>query len=267
MKHLKLFEDFVLESTKEHVVSEILVSLADDIQNLIGKHEQAYQKQFERPMSAYDKELTRLNIIFDMVKAIETYTLQTDSLVSVSSAISAKGNLEIFAQIQRGEQVYPFTTEVIYAGGYNIQRLHYRYITKTSIPSTNNRQVTAEYADKIKKLTKLEKINLEIQRFSDRIKENEERLQINRAKTDAQIFDEIADTEYRECWPSWKEIVKRGADKNYNYSEEEYNTKRLASNERQLEFWKSMNVKSVANQLIAFQKELIKLNKKIEQTL
>lgn len=267
MKYLKLFEDFILESTKEHVVSEILVSLADDIQNLIGKHEQSYQKQFERPMSAYDKELTRLNIIFDMVKAIETYTLQTDSLVSVSSAISAKGNLEIFAQIQRGEQVYPFTTEVIYAGGYNIQRLHYRYITKTSIPSTNNRQVTTEYANKIKRLTKLEKINLEIQRFTDRIEKNKETLQLNRAKTDAQIFDEIrSGKEYRE-WPSWKEIVKRGADKNYNYSEDLFNQKRIEDDKRQLEFWKSMNVKSVANQLVAFQKELVKLNKKLEQSI
>lgn len=267
MKHLKLFEDFILESTRENVVSKILTALADDIQRLIGKHEETFEKQFERPMSAYDKELTRLNIIWDMVKAIESYTLPTDALITVSSSISAKGNLEIFAQIQRGDQAYPFSTEVIYAGGYNIQRLHYRYITKTSIPKTGNRQVSSEYADKIKKLSKLEKLNLEIQRYEERIKKNEETLQINRAKTDEQIWDEIKSKKDYYEWPTWQEIVKRGADKNYEYSEDLFNQKRIEDDKRKLKFWESMNISSVERQTVAYQKELVKLNKKLEQLI
>lgn len=264
MLHIKLFKDFILESNSENIIDKILTALTDDIQHLIGKHEEAFQKQFERPMSAYDKELTRLNIIWDMVKAIEIYTLPTDILVTVSSSTSHKGNLEIFAQIQRGDQVYPFSTEVIYAGGYNIQRLHYRYITKSGLPKTGSKAVSTVYANKIKKLSKLEKLNLEIERYEERIKKNEETLQTNRSKTDAQIWDEIKSKKDYKEWPTWQEIVKRGADKNYEYSEDLFNQKRIEDDKRKLAFWQSMNISGIERQTVAYQKELVKLKKKLE---
>lgn len=267
MRYIKLFEDFILESNSENIIDKILTALTDDIQHLIGKHEEAFQKQFERPMSAYDKELTRLNIIWDMVKAIEIYTLHTDVLVTVSSSISHKGNLEIFAQIQRGDQVYPFTTEVIYAGGYNIQRLHYRYITKTNLPKTGSKAISTVYANKIKKLSKLEKLNLEIERYEERIKKNEENLQANRSKTDAQIWDEITSKKDYYKWPTWQEIVKRGADKNYEYSEDLFNQKRSEDDKGKLAFWQSMNISGIERQTVAYQKELVKLRKKLEQSI
>jgi hypothetical protein len=267
MRRIKVFEDFILESNSENIINKILTALTDDIQHLIGKHEEAFQKQFERPMSAYDKELTRLNIIWDMVKAIEIYTLHTDVLVTVSSSISHKGNLEIFAQIQRGDQVYPFITEVIYAGGYNIQRLHYRYITKTSIPKTGSKAISTQYANEIKKLSKLEKLNLEIERYEERIKKNEETLQSNRTKTDTQIWNEIRSGKDYYEWPTWQEIVKRGADKNYEYSEELFNQKRIEDDKRNLEFWKSMNISNIERQTVAYQKEVVKLKKKLEQSI
>ena len=267
MKYLKLFEDFILESNNETVVNKILVSLADDIQYLISKHEEAFQEQLKRPMSAYDKELTRLNIIWDMVKAIETYTLPTDILIFVSSSISKKGNLEIFAKIQRGDQVYTFETEVIYAGGYNIQRLHYRYITKTSIPKTSNKQVSSEYAEKIKKLSRLEKINNEIQSYESRIKANEEKLKVNRKKTDSEIWEEIKSEDDFYEWPTWEEIIKRGADKNYNYSEDIFNQEVEKSKISSFNFWKNMNIESLERQNTAYKKEIVKLNKKLEQSI
>jgi len=266
MKHVKLFEQFISESKSNSLVDEILASLADDIQHLIGKHEQAFQKQYERPMSEYDKELTRLNIIWDMVKAIEVYTEPTDSLISINSSISHKGNLEIFAQIQRGDQVYPFNTEVIYAGGHNIQRLHYRYITKTSIPKTGNTRVSVEYANKIKKLSKLEKLNQDIINFESRIVKNQETLAINKNKSESDIWEEIkSKPDYYE-WPTWKEILRRGADKNYN-GEEDFNQKRKEDYTSRIEFWKRMNIKSIETQTLSYQKEVIKLRKKLEQAI
>jgi hypothetical protein len=267
MEYIKLFEEFITESNKDRLIDKILVSLADDIQYLIGKHEEAFEKHYEAPMSAYDKELTRLNITWDMIKAIETYTLPTDSLITVTSAISPKSNLEIFAQIQRGDHVYSFNTEIIYAGGYNIQRLHYRYITKTSLPKTGNSQVSTEYANKIKKLTKLEKLNTEIKNYENKIKANEDRLKLNIAKSESDIWKEIqARSDYYK-WPTWDEIVKRGADKNYNYSEDYFNQQRQTAMDKNLEFWKSMNIKSIENQTNSYQKELIRLKKKLEQMI
>jgi hypothetical protein len=116
MKYIKSYNSFIFESANSNIVDEILTSLSDDIQYLIGKYEESYRKNFNREPSSYDKELIRLKIIWDMVKSIEIYTLPTDSLVTVSSTISNKGNLEISAQIQRGGEVYNFNTEVIYAG-------------------------------------------------------------------------------------------------------------------------------------------------------
>lgn len=267
MQYVKPFEEFILESNSNNPVNHILTSLADDIQHLIGKHEEAFQKHFERPMTAYDKELTRLNIIWDMVKAIETYTLPTDKVITVSSSISPKGNLQIYAQIQRGDQVYPFDTEVIYAGGHNIQRLHYRYITKTTIPKTGSNTISTQYANEIKKLSKLEKLNLEIQQYEARIQKNEEELRVNRLKTQDQIWNEIhSDKDYYE-FPSWAEIVKRGADRNYDYSEDLYNQKREESLKDYYDFWKRRNITWKEQDIKAAQGEVTKLRKKLEQHL
>jgi hypothetical protein len=266
MQHIKLFEEFILESNSENIVNNILSSLTDDIQYLIGKHEEAFQKHYERPMSAYDKELTRLNIIWDMVKSIETYTAPTDKLITVSSSISPKGNLEIFAQIQRGDQVYSFNTEVIYAGGHNIQRLHYRYITKTSLPKTGNSAVSNQYRDRIKKLSKLEKLNQDIVNFENRILKNQEKLSINKAKSESEIWKEIKSKPNYYEWPTWKEIINRGADKNYN-SEDDYNQQREEDYKRSIEHWKTINIKSIETQTLSYQKEVIKLRKKLENVI
>jgi hypothetical protein len=266
MEHIKLFEEFILESNSENIINKILTAITDDIQHLIGNHEEAFQKHYERPMTAYDKELTRLNIIWDMVKSIEIYTLPTDELITVSSSISPKGNLEIFAQIQRGDQVYPFNTEVIYAGGHNIQRLHYRYITKTSLPKTGSSSISNVYRDRLKKLSRLEKLNQDIINFENKITKNQERLNANMAKKESDIWEEIkSKPDYYE-WPSWKEIVKRGADKNYN-NEDDFNQKREEDYKRRIEFWKNMNIKNIETQILSYQKEVIKLRKKLEQVI
>lgn len=267
MKKIKLFEEFVTESVSNNIINQVLEALEDDIFNLLLKYESAYIRTFEREMSDYDKELARLEIILDMVRAIEKYTMPTDSLITINSSTSAKGNLEIFAQIQRGSEVYSFNTEVIYAGGHNIQRLHYRYITKTNIPKTDNNRIAAEYADKIKKLSKLEKINNEILQYQARIKKAEETLQINRQKTESEIWDEIKSRKDYYEWPTWQEIVKRGSDKNFEYSEAVFNQEKAKDYTRSLEFWKTMNIKSIENQLVSIKKELLRLNKKIEQAI
>lgn len=267
MKHLKPFNDFLIESLQDRLIDKILISLEDDILVLIQKHKEAFVKHFNREMTAYDKELTRLNITFDMVKAIESYTLPTDLLITISSSTSNKGNLEIFAQIQRDETVYKFNTEVIYAGGYNIQKLHYRYITKTDLPKTGNSQVSKEYADKLKKLSRLEKLNLEIQSHETAINNALEKLEISTKKSEAEIEEEILNDADIYKWPSWEVIVKRGADKNYNYSEDFYNSKAKEAREDNIASWKRRYISSVLSNIEARKAIIVKLNKKIEQLI
>ena len=269
MKYIKLFEEFITESSSNNIVDKILTALADDIQTLIGKHEEAFEKHFERQMTDYDKELTRLNIIWDMVKAIETYTSPTDKLITVSSSISNKGNLEISAQIQRDETVYSFNTEVIYAGGYNIQRLHYRYITKTKIPKTGNNVVASQYAAKIKGLSKVEKLNKELESLELRLKAQEQTVEDRLKMTEDDIVNYIKNDPRGDWykWPTWKEIVKRDAAKNYNNDENYYYRQQEESERKRIESWKNIKIKSIADNNISLRKTIEKLKAKINQIL
>ena len=267
MKYIKLFEQFITESNSDNIVDKILTALADDIQTLIGKHEEAFEKHFERQMTDYDKELTRLNIIWDMVKAIETYTLPTDNLITISSYSSPKGNLTISAQIERDDTVYNFNTEVIYAGGYNIQRLHYRYITKTNIPKTGNTTISSQYQEKIKKLSKLEKLNKEIENYEIRIKRTEDKIEVNSKLNDDDILKVLKSDEDWYEWPTWSEIVKRGADVNYDNDENVFNQKREEHIQFKIKFWKDWNVDSQKRYLIDYQKNVNKLKAKLKQMM
>jgi hypothetical protein len=263
MKRVKLFEEFTSGASSDGIVNEILDALADDIQYLMGKHEEAFQKHYERPMTAYDKELARLNIIWDMLKAIEIYTLPTDELVTISSRISPKGNLEISAQIRRDGEVYPFNTEVIYAGGYNIQRLHYRYITKTSLPKTGRSSVSDAYEDRIKKLSKLEKLNAEISFFATKIQGLTQEVELNKAKSEKEIWQEITSAKDYYEWPDWAEIVRRGADKNYA-GEEDFNSQKKQAAADSFASWKKRNIQWKEDQILAYQKSIARLRKKLE---
>jgi hypothetical protein len=267
MNHFKLFEEFILESKNDTIIDSVILALSDDIQRLIGIHEKAFQQHFKTEMTAYDRELIRLNIIWDMIKSIEIYTMPSDSLVAINSTTSPKGNLEISAKIERDGTVYSLNTEVIYAGGHNIQRLHFRYITKTNVPKTGNLQVANQYSDRIKKLSKLEKMNQEIRNIEEFIQLDQAKLQNNQAKTEAQIRQEIESAPDYRPWPTWQEIVKRGADKNYNYSEEYYNEQGQINYQREINHWNNINITWVEKRIKGRHTELQKLNQKITKII
>jgi hypothetical protein len=265
MKYIKLFETFINESTHENIVNHILTALTDDIQHLIGKHEEAFEKHFERQMTDYDKELTRLNIIWDMVKSIETYTLPSDALITITSAISNKGNLEISAKIQRDDQVYNFNTEVIYAGGHNIQKLHYRYLTKTNLPKTGSNTISSEYSAKIKSLSKLEKLNNEIESNLRVIQRNSERVNDAKRLSDDDIFNELKKDDIN-LTVTWEDIVNRGAEKNFK-SRQDWQKSHDDYIKNKIEFWKTKNIKWTEDHSNRLQIQINQTEKKIKNLI
>jgi hypothetical protein len=104
-------------------ITSILAALATDITSLVDRIVIATEQKFERKLSDWDKEMIQLNVILDMVKSVEKYTANDDKLVSVSSSVSIKGNLQINAVIERNGIQYSLTTEVIYAGGHRLNTL------------------------------------------------------------------------------------------------------------------------------------------------
>lgn len=262
MINLMLFEEFSL-NPKNNVLTKILDKIQPDINSLLEEYKKYYEKQLEKTMTKYDEELSRLIIVSDLVKSIGNHTNPDDDLKEVKTSVSPKGNLEIDAIIVRDGVEYPLSTEVIYAGGYNIQRLHYRYITKTRLPKSSSNELADQYKKKIKAMTSAEKIRNEIQGFEARINRNDERVESSKKLSDGEILDSIMQQDSYFSWPTWDEIVARGADKNYEYSEDVYNKSKEEERERKINFWKSQNIEGPEKNSVDLKKEIEKLKKKL----
>lgn len=254
MKRFKAHSQFINELNRGNIVTVILDSLEPTIVEMLAATEKWFVETFKQEFTKYDRDIARINLTYDMIKSIEMYTLPTDQLVLINVRKSAKGNIEISSQIQRGEIVYSFQTEAIYAGGHNVQRLHYRYIIKTNIPKTGASEITKGYADEIKKMSKLEQITREINTYEQRIETEQEKLEVNSKLTDNEIKEK---SEY--VWPTWKEIVKRDAAKNYNNDEAYYYKEQEKSVQAQIDSWKRINVVSIQTWLVSVNKSLQRL--------
>jgi len=265
MKPIKSYQQFVNESKGTGLIYTILDALEPTILKMVNEVEAWFVKKFERPFSDFDREMTRLQVIADLVKSIEYYTEPTDTLLSITPSTSRKGNIEISAQIQRGTETYSLKTEAIIAGGYNIQRAHYRYLTSTKLPRTGRSEISKEYTEKIKKLTKAEKLNFDIENMERDIARVKEKLAKHSPMTDAQIEQELIDAnDYSFNMPSWEQIIKNDAAKNYNNSEEEYNASVVKYKASKIDFWKTQNIQWPTTRLKSLEKEVIKLKGKLE---
>jgi hypothetical protein len=269
MNKFKTYGQFLNESNQNNIVNIILEALEPTIVEMVAATEKWFVETFKQEFTKYDRESARINLIYDMVKSIESYTMPTDSLITLNVRKSAKGNIEISSQIQREGIAYIFSTEAIYAGGHNIQRLHYRYIVKTDLPKTGATEITKEYSEKIKKMSKLEKLNKEIQDYELRLKRTVEDFESNSKLTDTEIIKTIKDNSKESWyeWPSWEEIIKRDAAKNYNNSEEYYNQQMQDGIARRIVSWKSMNIDSKKRYAADYQKTIKKLQTKLDSML
>ena len=264
MNTIKTYSQFLNESKQNNIVNVILDALEPTILKMVNKTEAWYEAKFKQEFTDFDRQMTRLNLIFDMVKAVETYTQPTDSLLSINVITSVKGNIEINAQIQRDGETYSFLTEAIYAGGHNIQRLHYRYITKTKLPKTGSSVISKEYSEKIKRMSKAEKLNTDIKHYEARVAKAQEDLAINSKLTDDAIIQVLKDKKDWYEWPTWAEIVKRDAAKNYNNDEAYYNQEMSDGIADSIESWKRINITWTEQSIVAWSKEITKLQNKLE---
>lgn len=263
MQKIRSYSQFLNESKQNNIINAILDALEPTIVEMVNETEAWYSEKFKKDFTDFDREMARLNLTFDMVKAVEKYTNPTDSLLSINVSTSVKGNIEIRAQIQRDGETYSFLTEAIYAGGHNIQRLHYRYITKTSIPKTGSSVISKEYSDKIKRMSKAERLNVDIEQYKDRVAKAQEDIVINSKLTDAEIIQVLKDKNDWYEWPTWAEIVKRDAAKNYNNDEVYYNQQIEDSIIDGIESWKRINIAWKEQSVVAWSKEIKKLQDKL----
>ena len=253
--------------TKNPLINRLLTELKPLIADIIEDTKQRYKKD-DKVFSEYDAYYTEITLKFDMVKALEKYTQPTDKMSEVKVKNSSKGSFQISCIIERDGNKYPFNTEVIYAGGYNIQKLHFRYLTKTTLPYTGQTAETQKLKAELAKLSKGEKLQKEIENNKKVIEYNQKLIDTNSKLSDKEILakyeagDNTSGKPY--IWPSWEEIVKRGVAQNYNNDEKYFNQQKKEAQEGNIEFWKTKNIKWKKEAIKTAEQNIVKAQKKLD---
>jgi hypothetical protein len=269
MKSIKMFEQFVTESKDSNFSHVVLAQLEPTLMTMLEDIKiQILEKTPEYKFSTWEIECIRIGLIIDMLKSFEKYAEPTDELIKMQPRRGAKG-IEIYATIKREGQEYNYFTQAIGAGGYNIQSYHYRYLTKTNLPNPKIKNTLAdEYSKELKRLSKAERINQEIKNFEREI----EKAAVTVAKyiswTDEEIAKELKDqNHYSQNTPSWEEIIKRGANVNYDNDEAKYNSEIAKWKLSSINFWKSENVGWPSKRIESLNKEIKRLQVKLDSLI
>lgn len=161
---------------KEAILLQLEKPINDLTARIIESEKEIYLKKMgiELNVTPWMEEMIRLSLVIDLMKALQNYILPTDELVGLNWYEGPKG-IEISAGIEREGVRYLFITEAITAGGYNIQRFHYRYIVKSKMPRVNGGLAT-EYQNKYKALSKIEKLEKEIEGYQTQITKYQQRI-------------------------------------------------------------------------------------------
>ena len=248
---------------KEQILLQLEKPINDLTAQIIESEKQAYLKKMgkELNITPWMEKMIRLSLVIDLMKALQNYILSTDELVGFNWYGGPKG-IEISAGIEREGVRYLFVTEAITAGGYNIQRFHYRYIVKSKMPRVNGGLAT-EYQNQYKKLSKIEKLEKEIENLQNQINEYQTRIDYLTPMSKEELVVELGKHSmygWRVKTTKWENVDKEY----YKGTQEEWD----ADNQKLIEdgikdmlnwdvTWKKKYIKD-------YQKKIVKLQDKIK---
>ena len=267
VKLKELLPKRLLKESANPLIDILLKKSEPIIKMMVERNKEAFEKKHKREMSNFDLEYTRLYLTADLIRAIEKYTKPTDKLRDFNVSGSKKGNITISASIERDNKTHFFETEAIYAGGHNIQQLHYRYITKTNIPKTGNGVLTKQYADKLKKLSSAEKLQREIEKYDMEIKKDIDHVEKSKKVSDDDIIKSQNADYHKLQNMTWDDITKNGAAKNFNNSRTEFEKSQQEYRDQKIKFFKSMNISSKEDRIKSMNKTRDRLQNKLDSII
>jgi hypothetical protein len=258
--------------TKNPLIKRLLVELKPLIADIIEDTKQRYKKD-DKVFSEYDAYYTEITLKFDMVKALEKYTQPTDKLSDVVVKNSSKGSFQINCMVERDGVKYPFNTEVIYAGGYNIQKLHFRYLTKTNLPYTGQSVETQKLKAELAKLSKGDRLKKEIENNENVIKYQQNLIDTNSKLSDKEIIKIVSAEGYGTTpnggWFAsqlkplkWDELTSTQRDHFGNKAAMEKDNKEQA--EYAIAWWKKRNIQWPAEAIKTAKQNIVRVQKKLD---
>jgi len=132
------FTNKTIATTKNNALRTILTNMkpqiAKGIEMVVAQEEASMRDR--RPgykVNEFGRNSIELGLIFDLYKSVVSYTKNSDEVKNFESGLSIKGNFQLSGTIIRDGEEHSFYCEAIIADGA-INRRHFRYITKTSLP-------------------------------------------------------------------------------------------------------------------------------------
>ena len=194
-----------MKNIKEEILLQLEKPMNDITIRIIESEKAHYLKQMGRELTItpHMEKMIRLSLVIDLMKALQNYILPTDTLEQMNWYEGAKG-IEIHARINRNEETHYFMTEAITAGGYNIQRFHYRYITKTKMPRVMS-DLAKEYVEEQKKMNKIERLENELKGLTNRLEEKQNEFNAYSVMSREELIEAMkADTMFAWRYEAWE---------------------------------------------------------------
>ena len=258
--------------TNNTVLNSVLEQTVDFRSDVLNKQIAWTEKMSERKCTKRDIEYMEICMIHDLAKSIGKYVVDTDVLIGEWSVSMDCGKMTISASIERDGDVYPFSTDVIFAGGYNIQCYHIRYIVKGGLSRIGTMADAKAINEVIKKMKKEDCIMEDIAFHQRFIAKSESYIIGNDDLSDEQLFDLFlvqafengADDKSHTFTTAYNFIIGRYAYSNLNewamerYTAESYDAEKLS------DIWDAAVVK-VRKEIIRLRSCIKDHNKKIEK--
>ena len=218
-----------------------------------------------RPWGEYQKESCAIGCVIDLTKALAKIITPEDILVESDITIQ-DGLLQGSGTFKRGSEKFTFYTSSVYAGGYNIQRLHIRYLIKSSLPKNKvSKAITKKLEEKQEYLESIKRNETRLAGYLESIEMLEEDIARRSAKTKEEEYQRIYE---EESLPHNIAYHKDSGYTTYRGGEKKYETFEEFMPARAEEAWEALQaVIELKKEKLKKTKEFIKKTKAVIKTL